>query len=115
MIKMLVSCSRLLTKNDRNGSAELEIHLLLIFVFTNKFSTEKACDEKNMSDNWEIILDVCDKVKAITTGPKDCLKAIYKRMSHPNPHVAKQAVNVSSTTSIPMRIVVDFKPPPSFL
>lgn len=48
-----------------------------------------------MGDNWEIILDVCDKVKAITTGPKDCLRAIIKRLYHQNPHVAKQAVIVS--------------------
>ncbi|KZS07148.1 Signal transducing adapter molecule 1 [Daphnia magna] len=53
---------------------------------------EKATDEKNMGDNWETILDVCDKVKAITTGPKDCLRAIIKRLYHQNPHVAKQAV-----------------------
>lgn len=56
--------------------------------------TEKATDEKNMGDNWETILDVCDKVKVITTGPKDCLRAIFKRLNHPNPHVAKQAVIV---------------------
>lgn len=48
-----------------------------------------------MGDNWETILDVCDKVKAITTGPKDCLRAILKRLNHPNPHVAKQAVIVN--------------------
>ena len=47
-----------------------------------------------MGDNWETILDVCDKVKAITTGPKDCLRAIIKRLYHQNPHVAKQAVIV---------------------
>lgn len=56
--------------------------------------SEKATDEKNMGDNWETILDVCDKVKAITTGPKDCLRAIIKRLYHQNPHVAKQAVIV---------------------
>lgn len=48
-----------------------------------------------MGENWEVILDVCDKVKAISTGPKDCLQSIQKRLNHPNPHVAKQAVNVS--------------------
>lgn len=55
---------------------------------------EKATDEKNMSENWEIILDVCDKIKATTAGPKDCLRSILKRLNHPNPHVAKQAVNL---------------------
>jgi signal transducing adaptor molecule len=48
-----------------------------------------------MGDNWETILDVCDKVKAYTAGPRDCLKAILRRLNHPNPHVAKQAVIVS--------------------
>ena len=62
--------------------------------FFSRFFTEKATDEKNMSENWETILDVCDKVKAITTGPKDCLRAIIKRLYHQNPHVAKQAVKV---------------------
>jgi len=55
---------------------------------------EKATDEKNMGENWEIILDVCDKVKATSTGSKDCLRSILKRLNHPNPHVAKQAVNL---------------------
>jgi len=48
-----------------------------------------------MNENWEIILDVCDKVKAISTGPKDCLRSIMKRLNHSNPHVTKQAVYVS--------------------
>jgi len=60
---------------------------------------EKATDEKNMGENWEIILDVCDKVKATSTGSKDCLRSILKRLNHPNPHVAKQAVNVINAIS----------------
>ncbi len=58
--------------------------------------TEKATDEKNMGENWETVLDVCDRVKAYTSGPRDCLKAIFRRLNHQNPHVAKQAVIVSS-------------------
>jgi hypothetical protein len=64
------------------------------FIHDSLLLIEKATDEKNMSENWETILDVCDKVKAITTGPKDCLRAIIKRLYHQNPHVAKQAVKV---------------------
>ena len=59
-----------------------------------------------MSENWEIILDVCDKIKATTAGPKDCLRSILKRLNHPNPHVAKQAVNVSSLASIYLNLLL---------
>ena len=66
----------------------------------NIVRAEKATDERSMSDNWDKILDICDKVKAVTTGPKDYLKAILKRMNHQNPHVAKQAVSVSFFDSL---------------
>ena len=61
-----------------------------------------------MGDNWETILDVCDKVKAITTGPKDCLRAVLKRLNHPNPHVAKQAVIVSCHNALFFSMPMNF-------
>ncbi len=86
----------------RNRTSNRIPHLVFFdcFILIEHFThdsiplTEKATDEKNMSENWETILDVCDKVKAITTGPKDCLRAIIKRLYHQNPHVAKQSVKV---------------------
>ena len=80
--------------NTFDDSSALFCYLQLYVFF---FYIDKATDEKNMGDNWETILDVCDKVKAITTGPKDCLRAILRRLNNPNPHVAKQAVIVMST------------------
>jgi signal transducing adaptor molecule len=55
-------------------------------------------DAKNASEDWGVIMDLCDRVQAVTTGPKDCLKAIIKRLNHQDPHVVIQAITVSATS-----------------
>ena len=51
-------------------------------------------DGKNTSEDWGLIIDLCDRVQAVTTGPKDCLKAIIRRLNHADPHVVIQAITV---------------------
>ncbi|KAL4788324.1 hypothetical protein BJX76DRAFT_316231 [Aspergillus varians] len=47
----------------------------------------KATDENLTSENWEYILDVCDKVGSEESGAKDAVAALIKRLAHRNANV----------------------------
>ncbi|EED23352.1 SH3 domain protein [Talaromyces stipitatus ATCC 10500] len=47
----------------------------------------KATDENLTSENWEFILDVCDKVNNEESGAKDAVAALIKRLAHRNANV----------------------------
>lgn len=59
------------------------------------FVTEKATCDKNTTDKWAIIMDICDKIGSSSASAKESLKIIVKRLNHQDPHVVIQAITVS--------------------
>lgn len=67
---------------------------LINFVFPTMF-IEKATSEKNVTEKWGMIMDVCDKIGTSSSNAKESLRIIIKRLNHPDPHVVVQAITVS--------------------
>ncbi|EPS34014.1 hypothetical protein PDE_08976 [Penicillium oxalicum 114-2] len=59
----------------------------------------KATDENLTSENWEYILDVCDKVSAEETGAKDAVAALIKRLAHRNANVQLYTLELANSLS----------------
>ncbi|KAK7185778.1 class e vacuolar protein-sorting machinery protein hse1 [Paraphaeosphaeria sporulosa] len=68
---------------------------------TNAFDDAvlKATDENLTSENWEYILDVCDKVGASDTGAKDAVAAMIKRLAHRNANVQLYTLELANALS----------------
>lgn len=60
----------------------------------------KATDENLTSENWELILGVCDKVDSDTeNGARNAIIAIQKRLGHRNANVQLFSLSVNYLTS----------------
>ncbi|KAF2181088.1 hypothetical protein K469DRAFT_752944 [Zopfia rhizophila CBS 207.26] len=59
----------------------------------------KATDENLTSENWEYILDVCDKVSSEDSGAKDAVAAMIKRLAHRNANVQLYTLELANALS----------------
>ncbi|VDP00810.1 unnamed protein product, partial [Soboliphyme baturini] len=56
---------------------------------------ESATTEKQASENWYLILEICDRVsQGDSKAGKDCLLSLKKRLNHRDPHVIMAALSV---------------------
>ncbi|KAF2755721.1 hypothetical protein EJ05DRAFT_503175 [Pseudovirgaria hyperparasitica] len=59
----------------------------------------KATDENLTSENWEFILDVCDKVGSDEAGAKNAVAAMIKRLAHRNANVQLYTLELANALS----------------
>ncbi|KAK5151983.1 ESCRT-0 subunit protein hse1 [Recurvomyces mirabilis] len=59
----------------------------------------KATDENLTSENWEYILDVCDRVSTTPAGPQHAISALIKRLAHRNANVQLYTLELANALS----------------
>ncbi|KAB0804255.1 hypothetical protein PPYR_01225 [Photinus pyralis] len=55
---------------------------------------EKATSENNTSEQWGLILDVCDRASKTSEDSRNCLRSIIRRLNNVDPHIAVQAATL---------------------
>jgi len=55
---------------------------------------DKATNEQATSEDWSLILSICDKARVSSKNGKDCLSAITKKLGHRVPRVALQGMSI---------------------
>ena len=81
------TCSRNFLRSWR-ASTSIVQHLLTSELIA------KATDENLTSENWEFIMDVCDKVTTEDSGAKDAVASMIKRLAHRNANVQLYTLEV---------------------
>lgn len=59
------------------------------------FVIEKATSHKCVTEDWALIMEICDKVGDSPQNAKDCLRSIVKRLWAHDPHIVILAITVS--------------------
>lgn len=68
----------------------------------------KATDENLTSENWEYIMDVCDKVTTEDSGAKDAVASMIKRLAHRNANVQLYTLEVRMVWFLQKQAFTDF-------
>ncbi|KAI5640635.1 VHS domain-containing protein [Phthorimaea operculella] len=55
---------------------------------------ERATSENNTSEEWGLILEICDRASTSAQNARDCLRAVLRRLGHPDPHVQVHAATL---------------------
>ncbi|XP_054157958.1 signal transducing adapter molecule 1-like [Oppia nitens] len=55
---------------------------------------ERVTSETNTSDDWALIMEICDRIGTDPNGPKDCMRAIVRRLNHSLPSVVMQSLTL---------------------
>lgn len=72
-----------------------QIGLFTLWQVIEKYFSEQATDEKNVEENWEVIMQICDEAGKASDQAKSYLRVILKRLANSDPHVGLKAVTVS--------------------
>ncbi|KNE65945.1 hypothetical protein AMAG_10232 [Allomyces macrogynus ATCC 38327] len=56
---------------------------------------DAATSENLVSDDWAMIMDICDRIEQVDNGPRTCVLAIAKRIPHKNQNVVLHALTLT--------------------
>ncbi|CAG4969478.1 unnamed protein product [Parnassius apollo] len=67
-----------------------------IFTTSSPFDqdVERATSENNTSEEWGLIMEICDRAGASAASARDCLRAVLRRLAHADPHVQVHAATL---------------------
>ncbi|KAJ8679848.1 hypothetical protein QAD02_015635 [Eretmocerus hayati] len=60
---------------------------------------EKATSHTKTSEDWALIMEICDKVGNSSVHAKDCLRSIVKRLNAQDPHIVILAITLLDACS----------------
>lgn len=60
---------------------------------------DKATDENLTSEDWGVIMEICDRVLGDPNGPKESVQSLIKRLAHRNANVQLYTLEVANALS----------------